>query len=71
MLDDFLRQLPSYPERRAGAGRAHLRISKLASGTGLSSYAFSDNEEVIYLEGPSLSRLAKNAIGELEERGSG
>jgi hypothetical protein len=26
---------------------------------------------VIYLEGPSLSRLAKNAIGELEERGSG
>lgn len=70
-FDDLLGSLPPYLEHRAGAGRAHLRIGKLASGTGLLSYAFSDSEGVIYLEGPSLSRLAEEAIGELEEQGSG
>jgi hypothetical protein len=59
------------PISSTGAGRAHLRISNLASGTGLSSYAFSDNEGVIYLEGPSLSCLVEESIGELEERGFG
>jgi hypothetical protein len=42
MLEDLLGQLPPYLESRAGAGRAHLRIGKLASGTWTLSYIFDD-----------------------------
>jgi hypothetical protein len=71
MLEDLLGQLPPYLERRAGAGRAHLRIGKLADRTWSLSYVYNDGEELIYLEGPSLSHLAEEVLGELEERGYG
>ena len=71
MLEDLLGQLPPYIERRSGAGRAHLRIGKLSAGDWTLSYVFNDGEEVIYMEGPSLLRLAREALGELEERGLG
>jgi hypothetical protein len=71
MLDALLGPLPPYLECPSGAGRAYLRIGKLASGTWSLSYVFNDGEELIYLEGPSLSRLVEEAIGELEEQGSG
>jgi len=57
MLDDLLGPLPSYLERRA-----HSRIGKFAADTWTLSYAFSDGEEVIYVKGPFLSRLAEEAI---------
>jgi hypothetical protein len=69
MFDDLFGQLLPYFERRASADRVHLRISKLPGGTWALSCAFSDPEEVIYPEGPSLSPLVEEAIGEPEERG--
>jgi hypothetical protein len=71
MSGDVLSRLPSYLERRAGAGRAHLRIGKLPGGTWTLSYVFGDGEEVMYMEGGSLSGLAEEALGELKERGYG
>jgi hypothetical protein len=35
------------------------------------SNAYSDSEGVIYMEGPSLSHLAEEVLGELEVRGYG
>jgi len=71
MLEDLLRQLPPFVERPGGTGRAHLRIEKLPSGDWTISYVFGDGEEVVYIEGTPLARLAEEALSELEERGFG
>jgi len=71
MLEDLLGRLPAYLERHGGDGRAHLRIGKLARGDWTLAYVFNDGEEVVYLEGPSLSRLVEETLGELEDRGYG